>query len=446
MHKHILIFWLTLALASCACEKKSAVPVPVKPSTDQEEPEEEQQPASPEGEVRIPLSAQITGVQPMTGIALWTDNSHLGERYVQLEYSYMRYNDVCKEKDVYDWSVLDKLLAAVASRHHQAVIRFYYVYPGKKTTVPDYIKSWPGYEETSGKSEKRTTYFPDWRCEELQRFHMEFYRQLALRYDQDPRLAFLETGFGLWAEYHIYEGPFTLGRTFPSMAFQEQFLTGMDEWFQDTPWLISVDAADGKYAPFRSKSALLALSFGNFDDSFMCEEYDKVNYLNWQFFGKERYQKAPMGGELSYYDDNGDDYDQKHCLDASGMYGRTFEDLAAKVHMTFIIGNDQPDYQKSARIREAAMSLGYRFEIRDFRVKAGEYATVRIANVGIAPIYRDAFLEVEGVRGEYNLRELMPGQEKTVQIVCDASEKSVPAIVCDHLVAGQKIEYQASIE
>lgn len=431
-----LFFLLALILASCACGSKEEVKPGPQPEPRPEPSEEE--------EIRVPLTASITHAQPFTGLVMWTDNSARTRDYVQLEYSYMQYNKVCKEKDVYDWSPVDRLLADVASRGHQVVLRFYYVYPGKKCTVPDYIKSWPGYEETVGKSEGRTTYFPDWRCEELQRFHMEFYRLFAQRYDQDARLAYLETGFGLWAEYHIYDGPFVLGKTFPSKEFQGEFLTAMDGWFQETPWLFSIDAANSKYGPFQSNSSLLSLNFGNFDDSFMCEEWDSENGKNWKFFGTSRYKKAPLGGELSYYDDNGKDYDQKHCLDKKGMYGRTFEQLAARTHLTFIIGNDQPGYQTEARLKEVSLAMGYRFEIRDFLVKEGEYARVLLANVGVAPIYRDAFVQVEGVKGDYNLRNLMPGQEQWVTIPCKATTSSKPSISCDHLVSGQEIQYEAS--
>ena len=128
------------------------------------------------------------------------------------------------------------------------------------------------------------------------------------------------------------------------------------------------------------------------------------------------------------------------------MYGRVFEDVVAKVHMTFIIGNDQPGKQTPERIAEAAMSMGYRFEIRDFKIKDGKGAAVLIANVGVAPIYRDAYLAVEGVRGSYNLRELMPGGQAWVSIPCSASETSVPSIECDHLVSGQSIQYQADFD
>lgn len=424
---------LPLCLLLTFCEGKPAGEPAVGPSGEVTE---------EEYGVKVPLEASVTHVQPMTGIVLWNTSSAVRKSYVQLEFSYMLYNDVCKEKDVYDWTPMDKLLKEVAGRGHQAVVRFRYTYPGYSCAVPDYIKSWPGYEATNAKSEGRNTEFPDWRCEELQRFHMEFHRRFAERYDKDPRLAFVETGFGLWAEYHIYDGPCVMGRTFPSHDFQAQFLPKMDEWFQNTPWLFSIDAADAKYAPFHKQKALLDLNFGNFDDSFMCEDWSGYNWESWSFFGKDRYKKGPAGGEFSYYSD----YDQKHVLDKGGMYSRKFEDVVAKVHMSFIIGNDQPGKQTEERIKEAAMSMGYRFEIRDFRVKEGEGALVRIANVGVAPIYRDTYVQVEGVRSRENLRDLMPGEEMCILIPCRASAASIPSIACDHLVTGQQIEYEAHVK
>ncbi len=435
-----------LALGSCACEHKEKPVGPENPEEQQDPSEKPEEPVNPSEEKEgtlVPLSAELTHVQPMTGIVLWTTSSSRNKSYVQLEFSYMLYSDVCKEKDVFDWSPMDRLLEEVASRGHQAVVRFRYTYPGYDPgAVPEYIKQWPGYEATHAKSEGRMTEFPDWRCEELQRFHMEFHRRFAERYDKDPRLAFVETGFGLWAEYHIYDGPCIIGKTFPSHDFQAEFLPKMDEWFLETPWLFSIDASDSRYAPFRKRKELLELNFGNFDDSFMCEDWDGYNWSGWKFFGEDRYKKAPAGGEFSYYSN----YDQKHVLDEAGMYGRVFEDVVAKVHMTFIIGNDQPGKQTPERITQAAMSMGYRFEIRDFRIKEGEWAQVLVANVGVAPIYRSAFVAVEGVRGDYDLSRLMPGDEVTVRIPCQASSASVPAIQCDHLVPGQEIQYQAHIQ
>lgn len=393
---------------------------------------------------RIALQSEIKNVQPMTGIVLWTDNSRVESKkeYIQLEYAYMLYNQVCKEKDVYDWTPMDNLLDEVASRGHQLVVRFRYSYVGKQCSVPDYIKEWPGYEETVGKSEGRTTYFPDWRCEELQRFHLEFHKRFAERYDNDPRLAFVQTGFGLWAEYHIYDGPFKIGQTFPSKEFQAKFFREMENYFKSTTWSISIDAADPTYSPLSAQKDLLDIRFGNFDDSFMHESHNEYNRDCWLFFGLDRYKKAPCGGEFSYYST----YDQQHCLDKAGMYGRVFEDQVAEYHMSYIIGNDQPNYQSMDRIKEASIAMGYSYEILDYRVKGNE-AAVLIKNIGVAPIYRDTYVSINGNKGSYNLKDLMPDRSVWVVIKGDGvSSDAKPQIVSEHLVKGQKIEYRANVK
>lgn len=394
---------------------------------------------------RIPLQSRIENIQPMTGIVLWTNNV-LCEQHkdkLQLEFAYLLYSDICKEKDVFDWTSLDQLLEEVAARGHQLVIRYRYTYVGQQCAVPDYIKALPEYEETVGKSEGRDTHFPDWRCEELQRFHLDFYRRLAERYDNDPRLAFVQTGFGLWGEYHIYDGPRIIGQTFPSHEFQEVFFKEMDKYFKNTTWSISKDAAPDMYSPFEAKPELLDIKFGLFDDSFMHETHHLYNRDCLVFFEyDQRYRTAPNGGEFSYYTR----YDQQHTLDTAGMYGRRFEDEVAKYHMTYINGNDQPRYQTMERIKEASMSMGYKYEVKDFRVKRNK-AAVLISNIGVAPIYRDAYVSVGGVRGEYSLRNLMPGEEIWIEIKGEGvSSDAVLRIECDHLVPGQVIEFEADIK
>lgn len=101
-----------------------------------------------DGFVKISLQSQITGVQPMTGIVLWADNAKRNTDAISLEYSYMQYKDIVKGKGVYDWTPLEQILDAVASRKHQAIIRFWYTYPGYESAVPQYIRELPDYEET----------------------------------------------------------------------------------------------------------------------------------------------------------------------------------------------------------------------------------------------------------------------------------------------------------
>ena len=58
-----------------------------------------------DGFVKISLQSQITGVQPMTGIVLWADNAKRNTDAISLEYSYMQYKDIVKEKGVYPESI-----------------------------------------------------------------------------------------------------------------------------------------------------------------------------------------------------------------------------------------------------------------------------------------------------------------------------------------------------
>ncbi len=388
----------------------------------------------------ILLKSDITSVQPMTGIVLWTDNDANRTDAIQLEYSYMLYNSVVSRKGVYDWTAVDVLLDKIAARKHQAILRFRFVYPGYATSVPDYIKQSAGYSETEGTSEGQTTWFPDWTNEELQRFTLEFYAKFAERYDNDPRLAFLQTGFGLWAEYHIYDGPRVIGTTFPSKEFQAGFFRHLDTVFAKTPWSISIDAADETYSPFEQQSALKTINFGLFDDSFMHEEHGGYNTDCWNFFGRERYLRSPAGGELSYYTD----FDQEHVLDSEGMYGATWEAAAAEFHITYMIGNDQPEYQSVERIRDAGLASGYRFRINAFRA-SDDSSLVEVENAGVAPYYYDAWVAVNGVRAETSLKHLAPGASLTCRIP-SGGEEPVLTIESDRLVDGQVIGFEADLE
>jgi len=387
----------------------------------------------------ITVESEITGVQPMTGIVFWTTSPDNETDAISLEYSYMLFNDIVTDSGEYHWDKVEQKLDAVAGRMHQAIFRFRYTYPGRQTSVPEYIKNLPDYEETVGKSEGRDTWFPDWTHPELERFTLEFYSKFAERYDQDPRLAFIEVGFGLWGEYHIYDGPFILGGTFPSKAFQETFFYHLQSVFLHTPWCISIDAADNTYSPFEEKPELKEIRFGLFDDSFMHEKHStypgEYNMSGWKFFGEERFKMSPAGGEFSYYTD----YDQQHVLDAGGPYGRSFEDFAAQYHITFIIGNDQPEYQTIERIRQAGMATGYRFGIVSFYASS-DSSIVTVKNYGIAPFYHDAFVTVNGVRAGESLKYLGPGEEKTFYIA-SGGDDPVVTIESDRLVPGQQIGF-----
>jgi hypothetical protein len=389
--------------------------------------------ASPGGFRPIALHSGITHVQPMTGIVMWEDSDNSHTDAISLEYSYFRYDDVVKGKDEYDWSAVERKLSAIAGRGHQAVFRFYETWPGRQTTVPAYLKARPDYHETQATSEGRDTGFPDWSNAEYQRFFLDFYRHLAEKYDGDPRLAFLEVGFGLWAEYHIYSGPEILGKTFPSKEFQARLFRELTQVFRHTPWLISQDAHEERRSPFADQPELLNLKFGLFDDSFHLAWRPSYNLEGWEFFGRDRWQRAPCGGEILFRNQQRAD-----------QIAAAWADEATKFHITFMICEQWPRWTTMDRIREHSLACGYRFRVTAFEA-SDTAARVTVTNSGVAPIYYDAFVAVNGVRARESLKGLLPGEERRLTIPSGGASPKL-TIECDRLVPGQRIEFEADLE
>ena len=403
-------------------------------------------PTSPPSFVNRALSSSITQVQPMTGIVLWA-SSHVGAAVkedagnIQLEYAYQRIDDVVTAAGTYSWTGVDDLLDEVQTRGHQTVLRFYYVYPGAETTVPAYIKALSDYHETIGTTEGKQTHFPDWSHAELQSATLDFYSALVSRYNSDPRLAFLQVGFGLWGEYHIYQPGVVLGDNFPTKAFQEEVLRQLDEDCTELRWSISIDAGSSSVAPLAGDSDLRALDFGLFDDSFMHAGH--ADYNRDMFLALDhttRYPTAPIGGELGYYTA----FDQQNALNVGGMHGRTYEELSTEYHVSYMLGNDQPRYQTVARIREAGMANGYSFKVTEL-ASTNTQTRITVQNTGMAPIYYNAYVAINGVQSDATLKGLLPGASLTTLINSGGTTPTV-TIESARLVPGQQIEFEADLQ
>lgn len=404
--------------------------------------------------VPVSISSRVDAVQPGTGLVLWSENARERNadygKSISLEYAYCLPCKVVKGKvgDAiqYDWSSFNKGLSDVASRKHQAVVRFRYEYPGERsvdgnpgtTAVPDYIKALPDYHETYFENEDGPTWYADWTNPELQWFTKQFYADFNAAYRNDPRIAFVEVGFGHWSEYHIFGTPLQPGVNFPSDAYQKEFLTYLAGAL-DIPWLISIDAAES--SPVVGDASLMALTFGLFDDSFMHKEHEgDYNENCWNAIGKgTRWQKGACGGEISYYTSA----DQKNFLNPAGMYGVTWEQASAKYHISFMIANDAPSgqYGTSTRFKEASMACGYHFALTGLYANDKTTAAY-VTNTGIAPIYRDAYLAVAGVRSETSLRGLLPGDTLLVFIDKPTAGTDL-TIESDYILPGQKIQFDA---
>ena len=433
------LFLLVLVLSAVACGPTVRPPEPLDDSY-----------------APVTIQSNVDAVQPSTGLVLWSENArNRNDAYgktISLEYAYCLPCKVVKGKDNgairYDWSSFNSWLKDVASRNHQAVVRFRYEYPGERdvdgqpgtTAVPDYIKALDDYHETYYENEDGPTWYADWTNKELQWFTKQFYADFNAVYKNDPRIAFVEVGFGHWSEYHIYGTPLQPGVNFPSDAYQKEFLTYLDGVLE-IPWLISIDAADS--SPVVGDASLMALHFGLFDDSFMHKDHEgDYNEECWDALGKgTRWQTGACGGEISYYTSS----DQRNFLNPAGMYGVTWEQTSSKYHISFMIANDAPgsQYGTAARFKEASMACGYHF------VLTGLYANDKntaafVTNTGIAPIYRDAWLAVDGVRSKTSLKGLLPGDTCLVYIDKVTNGRDL-TIESDYILPNQRIQFDTDL-
>ena len=404
----------------------------------------------------VSIKSAVDAVQPSTGLVLWSDNArNRNDQYgssIALEYAYCLPCKVVKGKVdgkiQYDWSSFNAWLNDVASRNHQSVVRFRYEYPGSRdvdgksgtTAVPDYIKAKEDYKETYYNNEDGPTYYADWTNAELQWFTKQFYTDFNAVYRSDPRIAFVEVGFGHWSEYHIFGTPLKSGVNFPSPVYQKEFFEYLAPALE-IPWLISIDAADS--SPIVGDADLMALTFGLFDDSFMHKDHEgDYNEECWDAIGQgTRWQTGACGGEISYYRSS----DQRNFLNKEGMYGVTWEQAAGKYHITFMISNDAPGskYGTPERFKEASMFCGYNFALTGLYTN-GKRTAAKVTNTGIAPIYRDAYLAVGGVRSKTSLKGLLPGGERLVFIdkVTDGSNVTIES---DYILPTQKIQFDADL-
>ena len=121
------------------------------------------------------------------------------------------------------------------------------------------------------------------------------------------------------------------------------------------------------------------------------------------------------------------------------MYGHTWAEQAAKYHITFMIANDSPHggVATPELFRAGSMATGYRFVVKQCQTN-GQATRLLVCNEGVAPLYRDAYFAVGGVRSETSLKGLLPGQELRIEIPAAGSDIHIES---DYILPSQSIGF-----
>lgn len=328
-----------------------------------------------------------------------------------LEWFYVPVNAVHLDKGVFDWSALEYRLDIVASRGHQAVLRFYYDYPGEESGIPRFLLDAGvrvrAYDEPADLGGGGLC--PDYADPVMRESMKEFIAEFGRQYDGDPRIGFITEGLlGFWGEWHNW--PFDTdiadGKpdwTIPSEVFDEVY-TAFDEAFDTTCLLVREPKADVDNAKYGT---------GYHDDSFAYATLSKEKGgQEWSYMSKlidlgveNTWQTAPIGGEVypplqphyfmeEYYkkapDPNTDpDVDMANRQD--------WDACVEESHASFLLCDAVKSYAGTTRENaiEASRSLGYDMQVSyahfadSIKSGAALKLDVDIKNIGVAPFYYD---------------------------------------------------------
>ncbi len=377
-----------------------------------------------------------------------------------LEWFYIPVNAVHLDRGVYDWTAFEFRLNEVASRGHQAVVRFYYDYPGEENGIPQYLIDegliLRAYDEPVDLGGGGLC--PDYSDENFRESMREFIAEFGKEYDGDPRIGFITEGLlGFWGEWHNW--PFDIDIadekpdwTIPAEAYVEVY-EAFDAAFDTTRLLVrepkeGVDNAkyDTGYHDDSFAYATLSQEKGGQEWSYM----SKVKNL-----GMENvWEYAPIGGEVypplqaeyfleEYY---GVEPNPDTDPNADMVNRQDWMECVEESHASFLVCdaiNSYTDTTKENAI-EAATALGYDMQVTNayysnkLNAETPLSLKIDIKNNGVAPFYygHDLWPVLIGVKQNGTLVKQYYTEWDLCDIKADGKEVTFEHVVDDHGLGG----------
>ncbi|KNC54057.1 CBM6-containing protein [Thecamonas trahens ATCC 50062] len=366
-----------------------------------------------------PSTASNTGVtagNALVGFLPYARGSGVG-RYSfphSMEYSYLALKDVVVGEGVYQWSVLDGLLADAAGRGNQLVFRLYLDYPdccaaggGYETAVPDYLLSPPSPVTFTPYSEYGGGQSPDYGNQRLVDAMTGAIAAMGARYDGDSRIAFIMVGLlGYWGEWHTYPNTAQMAPQATQLAVWQAY----DSAFATTRVVVSSDQLD-QWQASDPPPLIPSTSLGWHDDNFGVGTYSASNPQSWYTYDRmaargiaDRYLVAPMGGEVQP--------SVQPNIFRNSYSGHPFLPSAQSLRFSWLLyhwlfENPSADDGRGANALAAVTELGYRFVISNVDADPCSSPSpspclrlaVTVDSIGLAPSYYDLVV-VASIDGE----------------------------------------------
>jgi len=386
---------------------------------------------------------------PFKGWAVWSkspDYDGYNQPYSML-YARLFWAQVEPDKNQFAWNTFEKEWQFhMATGNKKIILRVVLDNPGEHLPgmdrdIPDWLyQQIEGsgiyyYTEGQGDTDIGNGFSPDYKHPELIKEHERFISALGERYNNDPRIAFLQIGsLGHWGEWHTW--PEGTG-DFPPYSIAAQYIEHYHNAFPNKLLLIrrpvqynSQEFSLGVYndvigndSPGSTPMWLAMISDG------YTSEWDGATHLP---LTPDWWHRAPSGGELATHPDGveywleGDNFSitLQHIM--NGHTSWVGPSCPVKIP-------DSERYQ--AEIDQMLKTMGYRFIITQVQypttAKAGTVLPIicTIENQGIAPIYYNWPLEISIINNKghiaytqimshIDIRKWLPGErEEKIHIV-----------------------------
>jgi hypothetical protein len=388
---------------------------------------------------------------------------------VSLEFMYLLPRDVCVSvasgqsasssvQCQYDWSALEAKLEKVASRGHQAVIRLADLVNGAgawELALPAWVKAENGglVQTTTRQYDGKTVTYARWdaaapalggaNANAQEQFWKGFIAAVGEHLNPDNRVAYVQGIAGHWSEGHVWRDSIAdshgdVGIIFPSAEQYQSVIAAMQAALPDLRWQLGISSGDQFYWYSRAQTTDAARmtqvaasnDFGTFEDSFLSSVKETTDWNSWLLsaLGEDRWIKYPRGGEVAF--------DGNSQADAEKNPARFVQAVRAR-HQTFSFATAGILAKQIASITPV---MGYQFKlVAAFSARARKL-TITVTNLGVAPIYYDTFVSVDGVLQQgagKNLRDLLPGA-KLVLVVATGGRRNKPPVDlrCDRAPLG----------
>ena len=347
-------------------------------------------------------------VNPLKGFFPYSAD---GDFPYSLEWYYIPVNAVHLDEGVFDWSAFEYRLEQAASRGHQAVVRFYYDYPGEESGIPQFlldaglrVRAYDEPADLGGGG-----YCPDYSDEMLRQSMKEFIAEFGKQYDGDPRIGFITEGLlGFWGEWHNW--PFDTdiadGKpdwSIPTEVYEEVY-QAFDDAFDITRLLVrepkeGVD--DAKYQTgYHDDSfayATLSQAKGGQEWSYMSKLINEGVENTWEY--------APIGGEVYpplqslYFTEEfyGKAPNPDTDPNADMVNRQDWDACVDESHVSFLLCEAIKTYTGVTRENalEASKAMGYNMQVsyayfaNSIETETALKLNIDIKNIGVAPFYYD---------------------------------------------------------